>query len=70
MKKYTIAYNARCGAGWADRKGNLFGMVVETFDDLEEAERIAAELNGTVGYQEFSGAYLTFYVEEMEDSEG
>ena len=70
MTTYTIAYNARCGAGWADSRGNLSDMIVETFDDKADADRYAAELNGTVGYAEFSGAYLTFYVEEMEDSEG
>lgn len=64
---YTIAYNARCESGWSDSRGNLFGMVVETFDDREQAEVIAADLNGTVGYQDFSGAYLTFFVEELEN---
>ena len=63
---YTIAYNARCGAGWSDSKGNLYGEVVETFDDKETAELIAADLNKTIGYQNCFGDYLTFYVEEME----
>ena len=64
MKEYTIAYNSRCYAGWSDRQGNLYGEVVETFDDKEAAERIAEELNKTVGYEDCFGAYLTFYVEE------
>ena len=67
---YTIAYNAKCGAGWSDSKGNLCGDVVETFDDQKTAERIAAELNKTVGYEDCFGNYLTFYVEEMETEEG
>ena len=66
---YTIAYNAKCGAGWSDSKGNLHGDVVETFDDKETAERIAEELNKTVGYNKCFGDYLTFYVEEMETKE-
>ena len=66
---YTIAYNAKCGAGWSDSKGNLHGDVVETFDDKETAELIAEELNKTVGYNKCFGDYLTFYVEEMETKE-
>ena len=66
---YTIAYNARCDAGWSDSKGNLYGEVVETFDDKETAELIAADLNKTVGCQNCFGDYLTFYVEEMSDDE-
>ena len=69
MKVYAIAYNAKCGAGWSDRRGNLYGDVVETFDDKETAERIAEELNKTVGYNKCFGDYLTFYVEEMETEE-
>lgn len=65
-KEYTIAYSARRDSGWADRAGNLFGCVVETFDDKETAERIAADLNKKIGYQDFLGAFLTFYVEEKE----
>lgn len=66
MKEYTIAYNSRCCAGWSDRLGNLYGEIVETFDDQKTAERIADELNKTVGYNNCFGDYLTFYVEEME----
>lgn len=66
MKEYTIAYNSRCYAGWSDRRGNLYGDVVETFDDKETAERVAADLNKTTGYNNCFGDYLTFYVEEME----
>lgn len=66
--KYTIAYNARCESGWSDRRGNLSGDVVETLDK-KTAERIAAELNKTVGYNNCFGDYLTFYVEEMENAE-
>ena len=66
---YTIAYNARCGAGWSDSQGNLYGDVVETFDDKETAELIAADLNKTIGYQNCLGDYLTFFVEEMETEE-
>lgn len=66
---YTIAYNARCSSGWSDRRGELFGEIVETFDDKKTAESIAAELNKTVGYQNCFGDYLTFYVEEMENAE-
>ena len=69
MKAYTIAYNARCESGWSDRRGNLYGEVVETFDDKETAERVAAELNKDVGYNNCFGDYLTFYVEEMEIEE-
>ena len=66
---YAIAYNARCGAGWSDSQGNLCGDVVETFDDQKTAERIADELNKTVGYNKCFGDYLTFYVEEISDDE-
>ena len=66
---YTIAYNSRCHAGWSDRRGNLYGEIVETFDDQKTAERIAAELNKTVGYNNCFGDYLTFYVEEISDDE-
>ena len=69
MKEYTIAYNSRCYAGWSDRQGNLYGEVVETFDDKETADRIAEELNKTVGYEDCFGNFLTFYVEEMEAEE-
>lgn len=69
MTQYTIAYNASCESGWADRRGNLYGDVVETFDDKETAERIADELNKTVGYEDCFGNYLTFYAEDMEDEE-
>lgn len=69
MKEYTIAYNARCESGWSDRRGNLYGDIVETFDDEETAERIAAELNKTVGYSNYFGDYLTFYVEELKTEE-
>ena len=69
MKKYTIAYNARCESGWSDRRGNLYGDVVETFDDKETAGRIAADLNKSVGYENCFGDYLTFFVEEMEIEE-
>lgn len=69
MKEYTIAYNARCESGWADRRGNLYGEIIETFDDKETAERIAADLSKTVGYDNCFGDYLTFYVEEMENEE-
>ena len=69
MKEYTIAYNSRCYAGWSDRQGNLYGDVVETFDDQKTAERIADELNKTVGYEDCFGDYLTFFVEEMENEE-
>ena len=67
--EYTIAYNAKCGAGWSDSKGHLYGEVVEIFDDKETAERIADELNKTVGCQNCFGDYLTFFVEEMSDDE-
>ena len=63
MTQYTIAFNSRCESGWTDRRGNLYGEVVETFDDKETAERIAAELNKDVGYNNCFGDYLTFYVE-------
>ena len=66
---YTIAYNAKSGAGWSDRLGNLYGDVVETFDDKETAELIAADLNKTVGCQNCFGDYLTFFVEEMATEE-
>ena len=66
---YTIAYNSRCYAGWSDRLGNLYGEIVETFDDQKTAERIAEELNKTVGYEDCFGDYLTFFVEEMETEE-
>ena len=66
---YTIAYNARCGAGWSDSRGNLYGDVVETFYDQKTAERIAEELNKTVGYEDCFGNYLTFYVEDIENEE-
>lgn len=66
---YTIAYNARCDAGWSDSRGNLYGDIVETFDDKETAESIAEELNKTVGYEDCFGNYLTFYAEEMEIEE-
>ena len=69
MKEYTIAYNSRCYAGWSDRRGNLYGDVVETFDDQKTAERIADELNKTVGYNKCFGDYLTFFVEEMCEDE-
>lgn len=69
MTQYTIAYNARCESGWSDRRGNLCGDVVETFDDKETAERIASELNKDVGYNNCFGDYLTFYVEELETEE-
>ena len=69
MKEYTIAYNSRCYAGWSDRLGNLYGEIVETFDDQKTAERIADELNKTVGYNKCFGDYLTFFVEEMETEE-
>ena len=66
---YTIAYNAKCGAGWSDSTGNLCGDVVEIFDDKETAELIAADLNKTIGCQNCFGDYLTFFVEEMETEE-
>ena len=69
MKEYTIAYNSRCYAGWSDRLGNLYGEIVETFDEQKTAERIADELNKTVGYNKCFGDYLTFYVEEMSEDE-
>ena len=69
MKEYTIAYNSRCYAGWSDRRGNLYGEVVETFDNQETAESIAADLNKTVGYEDCFGNYLAFYAEEMEIEE-
>ena len=69
MKEYTIAYNSRCHAGWSDRRGNLHGDVVETFDDQKTAERIAADLNKKFGCQNCFGDYLTFFVEEMEIEE-
>lgn len=69
MTQYTIAYNARCESGWSDSRGNLYGEVVETFEDKETAERIAEELNKDVGYNNCFGDYLTFYVEEMEIEE-
>ena len=69
MKEYTIAYNSRCYAGWSDSLGNLYGEIVETFDDKKTAERIADELNKTVGYNKCFGDYLTFFVEEMATEE-
>ena len=66
---YTIAYNARCESGWSDSRGNLSGEVVETFDDKETAELIAADLNKTIGCQNCFGDYLTFFVEEMSEDE-
>ena len=66
---YTIAYNASSGAGWSDSKGNMYGEVVETFDDKETAELIAADLNKTIGCQNCFGDYLTFFVEEMATEE-
>ena len=66
---YTIAYTSRCYAGWSDRLGNLYGEIVETFDDQKTAERIADELNKTVGYNKCFGDYLTFFVEEMATEE-
>ena len=69
MKEYTIAYNARCGAGWSDSQGNLYGEVVEIFDDEETAESIAADLNKKFGCQNCFGDYLTFFVEEMSEDE-
>ena len=69
MKEYTIAYNARCGAGWSDSQGNLYGEVVEIFDDEETAESIAADLNKKFGCQNCFGDYLTFFVEEMGEDE-
>ena len=66
---YTIAYNASSGAGWSDSQGNLYGDVVETFDDKETAELIAADLNKTIGCQNCFGDYLTFFVEEMATEE-
>ena len=66
---YTIAYNSRCYAGWSDRRGNLYGDVVETFDDKETAELVAADLNKTFGCQNCFGDYLTFFVEELSDDE-
>ena len=69
MMVYTIAYTSRCYAGWSDRLGNLYGDVVETFDDKETAELIAADLNKTIGYHNCFGDYLTFFVEDMENEE-
>ena len=69
MKEYTIAYNSRCYAGWSDRLGNLYGEIVETFDDKETAESIAADLNQKFGCQNCFGDYLTFFVEEMSEDE-
>ena len=66
---YTIAYNASSAAGWSDSQGNLYGDVVEIFDDKETAELIAADLNKTIGCQNCFGDYLTFFVEEMETEE-
>ena len=66
---YTIAYNAKSGAGWSDSQGNLYGDIVETFDDRETAELIAADLNKTIGCHNCFGDYLTFFVEEMSDDE-
>ena len=66
---YTIAYNARCGAGWSDSKGNLYGEIVEIFDDKETAESIAADLNKKFGCQNCFGDYFTFFVEDMEIEE-
>ena len=66
---YTIAYNARCGAGWSDSKGNLCGAVVERFDDKEMEETIAADLNKKLGCQNCYGDYLMFFVEEMSEDE-
>ena len=66
---YTIAYNAKCSAGWSDSKGNLCGDVVEIFDDKETAESIAADLNKKFGCPNCFGDYLTFFVEEMATEE-
>ena len=66
---YAIAYNARAGAGWSDSLGNLYGDVVEIFDDKETAESIAADLNKQFGCQNCFGDYLTFFVEEMATEE-
>ena len=66
---YTIAYNAKCGAGWSDSLGNLYGEIVEIFDDKETAESIAADLNKKFGCQNCFGDYLTFFVEEMSEDE-
>ena len=66
---YTIAYNASSGAGWSDSLGNLYGEIVEIFDDKETAELIAADLNKTKGCQNCFGDYLTFFVEEMCEDE-
>ena len=66
---YAIAYNSRCYAGWSDRLGNLYGDVVETFDDQKTAESIAADLNKKFGCQNCFGDYLTFFVEEMREDE-
>ena len=55
---YTIAYNARCVAGWSDSQGTLYGDVVETFADKETAELIAADLNKEIGYQNLKGFYF------------
>ena len=69
MEEYTIAYNTISGAGWSDSLGNLYGEVVEIFDDKETAELIAADLNKTIGCQNCFGDYLTFFVEEMSEDE-
>ena len=66
---YAIAYNARAGAGWSDSLGNLYGEIVEIFDDKETAESIAADLNKQFGCQNCFGDYLTFFVEEMATEE-
>ena len=66
---YTIVYNSSSGAGWSDSLGNLYGEVVEIFDDKETAELIAADLNKTIGCQNCFGDYLTFFVEEMSEDE-
>ena len=69
MEEYTIAYNNSSGAGWSDSTGNLYREIVETFDDKETAELIAADLNKKFGHQNCFGDYLTFFVEEMETEE-
>ena len=69
MMVYTIVYNSSSGAGWSDSQGNLYGDVVEIFDDKETAESIAADLNKKFGCQNCFGDYLTFFVEEMCEDE-
>ena len=69
MEEYTIAYNNSSGAGWSDSTGNLYREIVETFDDKETAELIAADLNKKFGHQNCFGDYLTFFVEEMCEDE-